>query len=342
VDISLAEAVNQISIHFGYAIRDGENGIIEAVKISTTNSVDRSYADNTKMSGVSPRNKNSSFTNRWIVECEEATFIELLMGEELAAEFAASHRWNTGSKTYRIYYTQGDKIYRNPRMEVVQSVRSLAFDLAGSCSETLVDNSHDEADQILWDTYCEIDIDSPDLTPAFIAALAGLVTSYFLPDWLNLSTETTVRMGTYYTGFWIFVCLNILAATGNFQYRIYGQPVVKTRRTVQATANDTVAQVKMGQVIPEQSFQDPLCKSAADCQLVADFRKMVGMGERSRWSAEMVADLQAEEGDTISVIHPISGDGVNVFLTDLKTTYLMPDSEGGEGGLFQEFEGWRV
>lgn len=341
VDVMLSDAVDMIAAHFGYAIRDGETGIIEAVKITDAAAVDRTYSDNTKLLRATPRNRFSSFVNRWIVESEEKTFTELLMAEELAAEFNASHRWNTGSKAYRINYTQGRKIYRNPRLDVVQSVEALAFSLAGGCSESLIDNSHDETDQALWDTYCEIDVDSPDLTPAFISALAGLVSSYWVPDLLNLSTETTQRVGSYITAFWIVVCLNILAATGNFQYRIYGRPVIKVRRKISGNADDTDMQVKMAQVISEQPFQDPLCASPAECQAVADYRKMVGMGERRRWSAEMVADLRVEDGDTLSVVHPASGDGVTVFLTDLKMVYVMPEGNSDSGSFTMQFEGWR-
>lgn len=342
VDVMLGDAVNLIAFHFGYAIRDGADGIIEAVKITNAGAISRTYSDNTKLIRATPRNRHSSFTNRWTVQCEERTFTELLMQESLAAEIMASHRWNTGSKTYRVNYTQGEKIFRNPRLEVVSSVASLAFQLAGSCSEALADNSHNEADEALWDTYCEIEVSSPDLTPAFIAALANLVASYFVPDLLNLSTETTHRVGSYWTAAAIFIALNILAATGNFQYRIYGQPVVKVRRTVQATADDLDMQTKMGQTIASPPYVDPLCGSAAECQVVADFLKAVGMAERARWSAERVADLHDEEGDTISVIHTFSAQALSIFVTDMKTKYSMPEAGSGTGGITQQIEGWRV
>lgn len=348
VDVMLGDAVNQIAYHFGYAIRDGADGTIQAVKITDAGTVTRTYSDNTKLLRATPRNRHSSFVNRWIVECEERTFTELLMAEELAAELMASHRWNTGSKTYRVHYTQGSKIYRNPRLEVLASVASLAFQLAGSCSESLLDNSHDEADQALWDTYCEIEVSSPDLTPVFIAALAALVGSYWIPDIVFdpgsdvPHFDDHIPTGRYVALTAIFIALNVLGSTGNFQYRVYGQPVVKVRRTVQASADDTEMQVAMGQVIAEQPFKDPLCGSPAECQTVADFLKMVGMAERKRWSAERVADLHDEEGDTISVVHPFSGQATSVFLTDLKTVFVMPESESGDGGIMQEFEGWRV
>ncbi|MFH2011675.1 MAG: hypothetical protein ABIJ37_03070 [Pseudomonadota bacterium] len=339
VDLMLSDAIDQIAIHFGYSIRDGVNGIIEAVKISDAKDIDQTYTSNGRVFNVSPKNKESNFINRWTVECEEKSFVELIMAEELAAEWHGTHSWNTGSKDYRIDYTQGSKIFRNPRLEVVQSVKSIGFQLAGSTSEELVDNSHDEADQILWDTYCTISVSSPDLTPQFIAALGGLVGSYYIPD--GVAGSWTTRIGSFVTALMIFMCLNILGATVNFQYQIYGQPVVKARRKLSATVDDLISQVKMGQIIADSPFQDPLCYSPADCLTIAEFRKMVDMGERARWTAEMVADLHNEEGDTISVIHPISGDTVIAFLTDLKTTFIMPKSDESDGTFEQTIEGWR-
>ena len=344
VDILLSEAIDMLALHFGYSIRDGASGVVQAVKITNAAAVAVAYADNSKLLKATPLGKNSSLVNRWVVECEERTFTELLMAEELAATFNASHRWNTGSKEYRVDYTYGNRIYRNPRLVVIDSVESLAFNLAGSCSETLVDNSHDEADFALWDTYCTIEVDSPDLTAAFVAALTQIVGSYFIPDTvIAWGGGITVRVGSYVSTLWTFIALNILAATGNFQYQVWGQPVAKVRRTVQASADDFDGQVSMGQVICEPPFKDPICGSASECQAVADFRKMVSMSERKRWAAETVADLRVEDGDTVSVLHPISSQMINVFLTDVVTRYIKPEAgSGSTGGIFNVFEGWRL
>lgn len=358
VDVTLAAAVDMIALHFGYAVRDGAGGTIEAVKITDAGAITRTYTDNSKLYAATPRNKMSDFTNRWTVECEEDTFTELLMAEELAAEFNAAHRWNSGPTTYRVNYTQGNNIFRNPRLEVVQSVQSLAFKLAGSCSEELLDTSHDEADETLWDTYCEIKVESPDLTPMLIALLATFATEYAVFDTTEagqpvvVDPETgvgqtvapgfTVPYGRMLEGITLIAILQILAATGNFQYKVYGQPVVKVRRTVQASANDTEMQTSIGQTIAAPPFRDPLCVNQVDCQAVADFRRMVGMGERRRWSAEMVADIANQEGDTVAVAHPYSGQTINVFLTDVRNSLTVSEGADGNGDFSQQFEGWRV
>lgn len=346
VDVFLSDAIDMIALHFGYAIRDGAGGTIEAVKITDAGTATRTYTDNTKLIKATPHNKYSNFTNRWIVECEENTFIELLMQEELAAELNASHRWNTGKKTYRVQYPDG-KVYRNPRLEIVDSVESLGFKLAGGCDEKLEDNSHNEVDQSLWDTYCEVEVDSPDLTPYMIAGLAMLPATAIIGDHVVVggfvaSAGWTRPVGTFITSLGIMVCLNVLAATGNFYYRIFGQPVVKVRRTVQAVVDDLDLQTQMGgQIVPASPYTDVFCGSVADCQAVANYLKMVGMGERKRWKAEMVADLHNETGDTITVVHPHSNQAITVFLTDVKTTFLMPETGGNDGIFSQTFEGWR-
>ncbi|OPY15250.1 MAG: hypothetical protein A4E66_00169 [Syntrophus sp. PtaB.Bin001] len=339
VDMSLADAVDLIAIHFGYAIRDGAEGIIGAVKITDSGSITRTYSNNTKLFKATPKNDLSSFINQWIVTCEEKSFTELLMEEELAAEFAVSHRWNTGTKKYKINYTQGNKTFRNPRLDVVESVRSIMFKLAGDTSEQLIDSSHDEANQDLWDTYSEIAISSPDLTAMLAGAVALLAASYAIGD--IETEEETIPLGSYTRAFATWIALNILASTCNCQYRIYGQPVVKTRRTLQATSDDSESQVKMGQVITD-TYTDDICGSVAEGQEIADFRKMVAINERKRWASEMAADLHNEEGDKISVIHPFSSQSINVFLTDLKTSYLASNAGENNGYFKQSFEGWRA
>jgi len=348
VDTLLADAIDMVAVHHGYYIRDSIDGKVEAVKISDANTVSRTYADQTKLFNATPLNRNSSMINQWTVRGEERGFTELLMAEEIAGELVASHRWNTGTKVWRVNYSTGDKVYRNPSMEIKDSATGLVFELAGDVTEQLLDNSHDETDETLWDTYCEIEVDSPDLTVALIATLGVLVGSFFLPDAVVtggfiFSGGHTIRIGSAVSSIACFVALSILGATANVSYVVHGQPVIRVRRQISATSNDTVFQTKMlGQILADQPFDDPLCVSVPDCQAVADFKKMVGMGERKRWKADMMADLHNEDGDTLSIKHPISGDTTNVFITDLTTIHKMPESPDGDGTFSQSFEGWRL
>jgi hypothetical protein len=340
VDISLADAINQLAFHFGYYVREDAGGIFGAAKITSAGTVTRTHSDNSRLFNVTPLNRNSDLINQWTVRGEEKSFTELLMAEEMAGELVANHRWNTGTKTWRVNYSTGDKVYRNPRLEVKDSALGLAFDLAGDVTEQLLDNSREEADQDLWDTYCEIEVDSPDLTVALIAAIALILASSKIPD--GIAYGHTVRIGSYISTIATMAALSILGATANISYVVHGQPVIKVRRQVSATADDTVLQTAMGQVLSATPYDDPFCGSVPECQTVADFLKLVGMSERKRWKAEMMTDLYNEDGDTISVLHPISGDVVKVFITDLVTSYKVPESQGGDGTFSQSFEGWRL
>jgi hypothetical protein len=222
----------------------------------------------------------------------------------------------------------------------------MMFELGGGVSETLIDESALDPDENARDTYCIIYIESMDLTGVLAAALAALIAAYWIED-VNIYFPgcsggicKNIPIGKYVALVAIFVALNVLGSTVNCQYKVWGRPLTRVRRTVQAEANDTEMQTKMGRTITETSYQDPISGSVAECQVVANYLKMVGMGERKRWGAEKVPDLRNEEGDTLSVLHPFTGQAITVFLTDNRIEFNVP--EEGEGGDFnQTFEGWR-
>jgi hypothetical protein len=54
-----------------------------------------------------------------------------------------------------------------------------------------------------------------------------------------------------------------------------------------------------------------------------------------------VAHLQDEDGDTIRVVHPYSGNNLDLFIASLKRTFKKAEPDG-EGGFFDEVEGWVV
>jgi hypothetical protein len=90
-----------------------------------------------------------------------------------------------------------------------------------------------------------------------------------------------------------------------------------------------------------RDITDILCTSQGECQTVANFFKMVDMGEQKRWAASKITDLRDQDGDTITVPHPRSGDMVTVFLTDMAETFQMPATQRGKGTFSQKIEGWR-
>lgn len=88
-------------------------------------------------------------------------------------------------------------------------------------------------------------------------------------------------------------------------------------------------------------LDDPLCYSVADCVAVASFEGMVAQMQRRRVTITKVAHLQDEDGDTIRVTHPYSGEDLDLFVASLKRTFKKADT-GSDGYFFDEIEGWVV
>jgi hypothetical protein len=364
LDTSLKDAVEEICRHFGYAIRIAIDGTITAKKVSTASAVDLTYADQSKLYRLPVKDAYSSFVNQVLVKGEERDYIEVLYAEERVAQFNASHRWNTGSKEYTIWYSEDrSRTVRNPRLVVLDSVTSLMFALAGGCDESLTDPSRLNADSSLWDKYCVINVDSPDLTWLLAACLAALAVECLIfdsvapaiPVQVDPETGTGATIAPGFTIPWgrvietatLIIALNILAATGNFSYEVWGQPVGLVRRQTQsrtdaAEANDYELQRKLGRVI-QTSITDALCYSAFECDRVAAYEMMVTRAQRSPIRVDKVVDLRLEAGDTIAHPHPFSGDLMTLFVTDLARTYSLPDGPGDAGAAVTDtIEGWLV
>ena len=347
IDISLKDIVAQLCQRYGYYVRWNVNGTVDARRIYDAAAVDHVYATLDALINYSTGKRDNDFINRVVIEAEELDYIEVLTAEERVASFNASHRWNTGKKDYTIWYSDDrSRRCKYPRMVVGDSVTSLMFALAGGCSEDLIDDSHSQADQNLWDKYCTIEVDSPDLTPEFAAAMAGLVGSFWTWDWVNTVGSHTIRWGTYISTFFIMLALNILAATGNFSAEIWAQPLGYVRRKVQSAdsddTNDYEFQVKIGKTITETE-PNPLCYSASDCNVVAAHRMMCHKRGRNPIAFGKASHLQDEAGDTISVLHPRSGDTVKVFITKLSRSWTITKEPGDNQGLcIDTIEGWAL
>jgi len=65
---------------------------------------------------------------------------------------------------------------------------------------------------------------------------------------------------------------------------------------------------------------------------------MVAKCQRRRIKVTKVAHLQDEVGDTITLVHPFSGQSFSLFITNLRRT--MVPAESGE--FTDEIEGWYI
>ncbi|OPY78226.1 MAG: hypothetical protein A4E65_02380 [Syntrophorhabdus sp. PtaU1.Bin153] len=268
---------------------------------------------------------------------EEASFIEVLYAEERVASLNGTVSYNTGKEDHVVWYSEDrSRTCKNPRLAVIDTSTSIAFKLEGKITEYLTDTSYLEADATLRDKYCTITVGAPDLTPELLVALSGLAGSFFIHDWVvSWGGGHTIRMGSYLTAFFIFAALNILAATGNYQYEVWAQPTGRIKRTIQATADDLAHQAEMGFVVPKK-LEDPLCQSVTDCRFVADWQMMTARLQRSRVTFEKIEDLRDEDGDTIRIPHPYTGQTLTVFITSLERSMQI----GKDGYFLDRIEGW--
>jgi hypothetical protein len=63
--------------------------------------------------------------------------------------------------------------------------------------------------------------------------------------------------------------------------------------------------------------------------------------QRNGISISKITHLQDEEGDTIRFKHPVSGQAMDVFVTDLTREYTIPKSGiGEEASCIDKIEGW--
>jgi hypothetical protein len=75
--------------------------------------------------------------------------------------------------------------------------------------------------------------------------------------------------------------------------------------------------------------------------MVANHERDVAQAQRKRIKFSKISHLQDEEGDTITIVHPASGQTMDVFITDLTRKYSVPEGPGNdEASCIDEIEGW--
>lgn len=341
VEVDLKSIIEEIADRFGYYLRVDVDDNVAAKRVLNTNAVDHAYTDLTKLLNWTPNDSYSDFTNRVVVTGEEDTEIDVTYPEERVGGVNGFYGWQGGTKRHVVWFSHDkSRRCRDARLVVLESTSSIMFALAGEVSERLLDNSYLNPDENLRYKYCVIVIDAPDLIPHLVAAMAGLVASYFIGDLVvSFFGGYTVRVGSYITAFFTWACLNILGAQGSYQYEIWAVPMGKIRRTVQGQWDDTEHQTQIAHVITKK-FDDPLCHSVAACMFVAGQIGLITQLQRKRVTFEKIAHLQDEDGDTISMPHPITGQTIKIFVTDIERTMVIPEGSTNNGSFTDKIEGW--
>lgn len=338
-DTAILDAIQQICDRFGYYHRMTVDNKFSCRKIALDNAIDHTYVNSDQILFMSPDDSFSDFTNRVTVEGASRDYDEVLYDEEQVASLNGTVGWWGFKKDFKVWYSDDHtKQIRNPRLKVIESTTSIAFELAGSISEYLDDDDPNEL-------YCHIRVEAPSLVPQLITLIAVKVASSYIPDLVEAvgfveNVGSTIRVGTAISNIASIGIMMILGACGNFQYEVWGQPIGEEKRSVEYSADDEECQGKIGYVV-ESRMEDSLCYSEADCAVVANHELDVVMAQRKRISIEKISHLQDEEGDTIRFIHPVSGQNMDVFVTDITRKYTIPESGASEeASCVDAIEGW--
>lgn len=331
VNQTVYEMLNTIANRFGYVPRFLMNGHLNVTKVGDS-TVDHAYSNQNAIIRFTPDSSYSDFTNRVTVTGEEDFDTEVVHDEEKVATLNGTIGWWGPDKhDFTIYYSEDkSRRIRYPRLVKIQLAAGIAFRMAGNVEESI--SYVDPNEQ-----YCVVTIKAADLRYALVA----LIGMYVIAD-LYLDTGGGIGAVTIFApiGRWaqsaLLVAITmILGSVVNYYYEIYGLPVGKIRRSLQATANDVESQNYLGRIM-EKTIEGWHCHSVSDCYQVAAYELNLVKWQRNRIKLEKIAHLQDEEGDTISILHPISGVAMKIFITDLTRKF----KKGDDGYFLDEIEGW--
>lgn len=337
VDTSIKEILDQVCYRFGYYPRMTVEGKISARKISGSNLIDHIYSDLTKIMNFTPDDSFSDYTNQVLVIGESRNWLEVLYAEEPFGGKSGAAGWWHKRKRFSIWYSDDhSRRCRYPRLEIIESVRDGPYFMKDG-REYITSIRSDELGFVLV-------VEGPDLVRVFINAVV---------IWVVLKIVCYILNSIYMVGGMIalvcfissvFAMYNIMAIMGTqglYQYNFHACPIGKVRQSIQAIANDYELQTLIGAVV-QKKIDDDLCYTQSDCQLVADFELFIAMAQRKRVRLSKMAHLQDEEGDTIQIVHPFSGQILKLFITDLERKMMIPSSPQGEGYFVDDIEGWVI
>jgi hypothetical protein len=337
LDTSLKKVVDGLCNRFGYFPTITVDNKFTCRKISNANAADHTYPDAAMVIAFTPDDDFSDFTNRVTVVGESRDFIDALYEEEAVGTLYGTAGWWGGKQTYDVWYSQDHKQKaKNPRLVIVASVIPNSFiqELGGG-SESIVFVDADEF-------FCRVEVRIPDMST--IAWGLGITT---LAAGIACASAGVTYAEAGWGVFFGFIALlsallYILSGIVTYQYEIWARPFGQQRVGCAGQANDVPLQALIGKVI-EKKIDEPLAINPTQCDWIADHELMIVMMQRNRVSFEKIAHLQDEEGDTLVLPHPYSGQDMTVFVTDLTRSYKIPSGNANEkGGFIDSITGWKV
>lgn len=334
VDTDLLNMLDQVCQRFGYFLRIDFDNKVSARKISDSNDIDHVYADTGKIIRFTPDDDFSDFTNRVVVIGEERDFVDITYGEEPVCTKNGTIGWWQGSERIRMPYSEDrSRVCVNPRIEWHTQYSGLCR-FSGTISHAI------ELDPD--GRYMDLKINAPNLAGIFITLIFLITAKCMIPDGVQVGltgTGYTIPTGKISLGALLFAICDILGAITNWQCTVWAQPMGRARRSVQAAADDTDHQIQIGKTV-ESKIEEPMCYTVGHCQQVANNELMIARLQRSRVRFTKISHLQDEEGDTIQIPHPYTGDTLKIFITDLARRIKKPTSGDRDGYMLDDIEGW--
>ena len=328
---TIQKVVEQVCRRYGYYPRVTVDDKFSARRIHTENAVDHAYANRDLIVEWTPDDSYSDFTNRVVVVGQSNDYLEVTHNEESVKMLAGTVGWWGHKVVLKVYYSDDHtKQCRNPRLEIIESVRNFNFRLGGG-GEAITNEDYDG-------TWVEITIEMPNLVGLVVADVAALVAigasvsfSLACPGWAVFAITILLSILFY-----------AVASVANYQYNIHARPLSEERRQIQGQADDLVHQAELGRVV-QKKFDETTCVTSAECSYYAGLELLVARLQRNRVKMTKIAHLKDEEGDTITIPHPFSGVTTKIFATGLKRRFKIPkETGGGEGYFFDDVEGWVI
>lgn len=328
IEESLSDAMKKLSNRFGYFVDVRlSDGKITLRKIASNNAIDHIYQDRAKFIEFSPDDSFSSFTNRVTVQGEGRYDLEVLMAEEQVGQQNGTVGFFTPKQTHRVYYSEDhNRRVKFVILDVTQKVSSIGYALAGGISLGISAIDPD-------DKWIEVTVKGKNLWPEFAVGLALIIAGQNTGTVLTSAGIRMVAAGT-------MICLQVLAAVGNYSFNIKGQPCGTVRQTFQASADDLILQNEIGGNIIEEKITDPFCYDVDQCRNVAEYELWVVQAQRNRVKFSKVCHLQDDVADTLQIPHPYANFNMKIFITDLERIMTIPENPDGQGEFIDRLEGW--
>lgn len=338
LDLEVWDIIEELCDHWFYVPYDDMDGIFTCLRVNLEKAVDHIYSSGAKISGFTPDDSYSDFTNAVRVMGETDDYLDVLYDEELITALAGTVGWWEKKTEHTVRYSQDDsRQCRDPRLYVVQSIQ-----LQGLLMDML--SSGDGGEYISYEDpeerYCVVTIEVPDLTAAVVGAIVAMVAI----------GAASIGCDGYFTG-WCGVMIAALAvaaslvmyllsAVANYQYEVYARPLGEEKQSIEYTANDYEHQQSLDGRVIRQDIDDSLCYSVSECRRVAEGNLAIVQAQRKRIKFKKVAHMQDEILDKVTIPHPYSGEDVVVVVTGITRTYKK--GGGTQGGMWDEIEGWRT